>query len=215
MQSVDSEDVFDHDLLIDEKLTIHSNLLRDIELFQSKYGKHAVNVREFPSLNTVHIDCLTDVSFLNATACAAWRVKKEVPLIVRLKVEHPDYYPGNTPQVQIFQPITGEENENSQFKDEYGVPLSKKAREEKEKKQKSSCGISHQLTSIASQFLHDHWSQPNVASNDAKYPQPKKSVVDLKNPQIISLIDMGFSPDLADKGNIGLESISSQLTENS
>jgi len=210
-QSQGSDDEMDdsHHLLHDETLTIHPNWLRDVESIKTQYGKHSIGIREFPSLQSIHIDMLIDQTLLSKTACAAWKVDSHIPISLRFKVDTPGMYPGSIPKIEIFQTKLKREEDEEKIPNEF---LTDEEQKKKKKKLMGNCGVSHQLTNILDQFMRENWEDVNgkrvnskiISENKKTVEQPKPqkfpSAKELKkDPNVKMLCEMGFDAELCYK----------------
>lgn len=82
---------------------MHPLLDKDIDRVKLKYGKDAVETRNYGGIGDIDIDLIIDMNFLEPEIARAWGVKHTVPLTFRLSLSAEHYLDGADIKVEVFQ----------------------------------------------------------------------------------------------------------------
>ncbi|KAI0208171.1 Protein mono-ADP-ribosyltransferase PARP8 [Lamellibrachia satsuma] len=87
-----------------EEAKMNALLACDIEYVRKLYGSHALDYRAFHSIDDIDVSLSIDMKMLDSETAAAWKVKKDEPIIIRLHMSLSQYLDGSVPKVAVSQP---------------------------------------------------------------------------------------------------------------
>ncbi|KAI6657990.1 Poly polymerase 6 [Oopsacas minuta] len=92
---------------IDEEVAMNALLDKDIDRVRQKYGKDALETRNYGGIGDIDIDLIVDMNFLEPEIARAWGVKHTIPLTFRLSLSAEHYLDGADIKVEVFQEDKG------------------------------------------------------------------------------------------------------------